>query len=129
MVNPFKRLIEVVESFFARAKEDGGILSSLKKQKGFEVSTIEGESNFNDILAWFKTQNLDPKRHTPFIANLIELKDAFTGVDVKVSKPCAIIVGFIDEQADSITSIIIESDALDAKTKEVFGDEKLVVLQ
>lgn len=129
MVNPFKRLIEVVESFFARAKEDGGILSTLKKQKGFEVSTIEGESNFNDILAWFKTQNLDPKRHTPFIANFIELKDMFAGVDVKVSKPCAIIVGFIDEQADSITSIIIESDALDAKTKEVFGDEKLVVLQ
>ena len=29
----------------------------------------------------------------------------------------------------TITSIIIESDALDAKTKEVFGDEKLVVLQ
>ena len=129
MVNPFKRLIEVVESFFARAKEDGGILSTLKKQKGFEVSTIEGECNFNDILAWFKTQNLDPKRHTPFNADFIELKDAFAGVDVKVSKPCAIIVGFIDEQADSITSIIIESDALDAKTKEVFGDEKLVVLQ
>lgn len=129
MENPFKRLIEAVLSFFARAKEDGGILSTLKKQKGFEVSTIEGESNFNDILAWFKTQKLDQKKHTPFIANFIELKDMFAGVEVKVSKPCAIIVGFIDEQADSITSIIIESDALDAKTKEVLGEEKLVVLQ
>lgn len=129
MVNPFKRLIEVVESFFARAKEDGGILSTLKKQKGFEVSTIEGESNFNDILAWFKTQNLDPKRHTPFIADFLPMKDMIGDNVTQITKPCAIIVGFIDEQADTITSIIIESDALDAKTKEVFGDEKLVVLQ
>ena len=129
MVNPFKRLIEVVESFFARDKEDGGILSTLKKQKGFEVSTIEGESNFNDILAWFKTQNLDPKRHTPFIADFLPMKDMIGDNVTQITKPFAIIVGFIDEQADTITSIIIESDALDAKTKEVFGDEKLVVLQ
>lgn len=129
MVNPFKRLIEVVESFFARPKEDGGILSSLKKQKGFEVSTIEGESNFNDILAWFKTQNLDPKKHTPFIADFFSAKDKIGDNVTQITKPCALIVGILDEQNDEISAVVFQCDALDTKTREVLGDEKFVVLQ
>lgn len=129
MVNPFKRLIEVVESFFARAKEDGGILSTLKKQKGFEVSTIEGESNFNDILAWFKTQNLDPKRHTPFIANFLPMKDMIGDNVTQITKPCALLVGIHDEQNDEIYAVVFQCDALDTKTREVLGDEEFVVLQ
>ena len=129
MDNILKRLIEFLKSLFHRDKKDGGIADALKGQKGFSVSTREGESNFLDILAWFKSQNLDPKRHTPFIADFIRMKDKIGDEVTQLTKPCALLVGIYDEQEDSIAAEVFQCDALDAKTSEVLGSEELVVLQ
>lgn len=129
MENILKRLIEFLKSLFHRDKKDGGITDALKGQKGFSVSTIEGESNFLDILAWFRSKNLDPKRHTPFVANFLPIKDKIGDDVTQITKPCALLVGILDEQDDSITAEVFQCDALDAKTREVLGSEALVVLQ
>lgn len=129
MEDILKRLIEFLKSLFHRDKKDGGITDALKGQKGFSVSTIEGESNFLDILAWFKSKNLDPKRHTPFVANFLPIKDKIGDNVTQITKPCALLVGVYDEQDDSITAEVFQCDALDAKTREVLGSEALVVLQ
>lgn len=130
MENILKSLMAFLKSIFCRDKKDGGITTdALKGQKGFAVSTIEGESNFPDILAWFRSQNLDPKRHTPFIANFIPFKDKIGDEVTQLTKPCALLVGIYDEQEGSITAEVFECDALDAKTREVLGSEELVVLQ
>lgn len=129
MDNILKRLIEFLKSLFHRDKKDGGIADALKGQKGFSVSTIEGENNFLDILAWFKSKNLDSKRHTPFVANFLPIKDKIGDEVTQLTKPCALLVGIYDEQEDTITAEVFECDALDAKTREVLGSEKLVVLQ
>lgn len=129
MENILKRLIEFLKSLFCREKKDWGIADALKGQKGFSVSTIEGESNFLDILAWFKSKNLDPKRHTPFIADFILTKDMIGYDATLLTKPCALLVGIYDEQDGNITAEIFQCNALDAKTREVLGGEKFVVLQ
>lgn len=129
MDNILKRLIEFLKSLFCRDKKDGGITDALKGQKGFSVSTIDGESNFLDILAWFKSKNLDSKRHTPFVANFLPIKDKIGDEVTQLTKPCALLVGIYDEQEDTITAEVFECDALDSKTREVLGSEELVVLQ
>lgn len=78
------------------------------------------------VLDYFKRLFLHAERHKPFIANLSKIKAEFKDAPVK---NCGIFEGVYDEVTDDIIhKLIIESDSLDTKTREILGNNKLVVL-
>lgn len=90
------------------------------------IKSIDGSTNFSDIVGWFKTLKLDKEKDVPFIADL----NVFKGMlKFEQKKNVALFIGVYDENLDKIIhSQIIEADELDQKTLEVLGIEKLVVL-
>lgn len=81
---------------------------------------------FTHVLDYFKRLLLRPERHKPFIADLSKLKQEIKDAPVK---NCGIFEGVYDEVTDDIIHTqIVESNSLDAKTREILGNEKLVVL-
>ncbi len=90
---------------------------------------IRGVLNFfAHVVNWFKEiYYLDQERHVPFIADANQLKDMIHSAPTKN-------VGIFEGVYDEITEEIVEhrqveADQLDSKTKEVLGNEPLVVLQ
>lgn len=89
--------------------------------------TIEGTLNFADVVGWFKQiEGLDQQKDVPFIADAARFEDA---LKIGPIKNRALFMGVYDEKKDEIThNLCIECNDFDAKTKEVLGDEALVVL-
>lgn len=84
-------------------------------------------SFFKEAVTWFRNKFLNPNKDKPFIGDFNQiikegLKDAPT-------KNVGIFRGVYDEQADEITDIeIISANSMDAQTKNILGNEKLVIL-
>lgn len=101
------------------------------------VKIINGLINFaRDVLQWFRSLNLKPTRHNPFICNLKvpgikqaikEAKVVNAGV---FDNENTIVEGVYDNTDDSISNIrIISGDGFDEKTKSILEDDDLVVLR
>jgi ribosomal protein L30/L7E len=88
---------------------------------------INGIFNFlAHCVNWFKSLRLDKNRHVPFVANGEQFKDM---LKTAPKKNVGIFQGVFDEATDEIVeNRFIEADALDSKTREVLGNEDLVVL-
>ena len=88
---------------------------------------INGIFNFlAHCVNWFKSLKLDKNRHVPFVANGNQFKEMLQKAP---TKNVGIFEGVYDEATDEIIeNRFIEADALDPKTREVLGDEDLVVL-
>lgn len=89
---------------------------------------ISGVFNFaRNVVAWFKNiYNLDKEEDTPFMANASKFKEM---LKTAPTKNVGIFQGVYNEETDEIThNQYLEADELDAKTREVLGDEPLVVL-
>lgn len=88
---------------------------------------INGIFNFlAHCVNWFKSLRLDKNRHVPFVANGNQFKEMLQKAP---TKNVGIFEGVYDEVTDEIVeNRFIEADALDPKTREVLGDEDLVVL-
>lgn len=91
--------------------------------KRFVVAVV---NFFSHVLNYFKGLHLQKQRHTPFLADLRKLKSEIKNAPVK---NCGIFEGVYDEYTDEIIhSQVVESDSLDAKTREILGNDKMVVL-
>lgn len=88
---------------------------------------IQGIFQFaKQVVGWFRSLTLDREKHTPFIADAQEFKEM---LKTAPKKDVGIFEGVYDEEADEIVANrYIEADKLDQKTKEVLGNEPLVVL-
>lgn len=88
---------------------------------------ISGVFNFaRNVVAWFKKINLDKEEDTLFMANASMFKEM---LKTAPTKNVGIFQGVYNEETDEIThNQYLEADELDAKTREVLGDEPLVVL-
>lgn len=92
-----------------------------------EKKCIQGIFTLTDVVGWFKNiANLDQNVDTPFIAKATEFKELLCWVS---TKKYALFMGVYNDSLDSLThAIIIETDELDEKIKEILGNEPLVVL-
>lgn len=90
---------------------------------------VRGILNFaQHVVGWFKKiYNLDQEVDTPFIADASQFKEMLRTAP---TKNVGIFQGVYNEEADEIThNQYVEADSLDAKTREILGNEPLVVLQ
>lgn len=93
-----------------------------------EKKIIDGELNFQDVVSWFKNiDNLNQEIDTPFIAKADKFCDLLGCTPTKKN---SIFIGVYNNKSEIIThALLIETDHLDSKTKEILGNESLVVLQ
>ncbi|MGL4804781.1 MAG: hypothetical protein ACRC26_00285 [Bacteroidales bacterium] len=88
---------------------------------------IEGIVSFvHHVVGWFRELMLDKKKHVPFIGKMDEFKSALKNAPVKNA---GIFEGVYNEETDQIEHIrYLDADDLDTTTKQVLGDQPLVVL-
>lgn len=89
---------------------------------------IRGILNFaREVVGWFRSLTLDKDKDTPFIANAEQFKEM---LKTAPTKKVGIFEGVYNEESDEITyNRYLDADEIDNKTKEVLGNEPLVVLQ
>lgn len=104
------------------------IRSAIRYIRNVVRRVINGILSFTlHVVSWFHNKNLDPKKHTPFIANATKLKDILADAP---RKNVGLFQGVYDEQRDEIVHHEqLEADALDAQTQEILGNEEIVVLE
>ena len=104
-----------------------GICDFFESVVNFICDVIDGILDFfNDVVDWFKKKFLQKGRHIPFIGDKNKIKDMLKQAPVK---DVGLFKGIYDQQTDEITDMaVVEADELDAKTKEVLGNEPLVIL-
>lgn len=88
---------------------------------------IEGVvSFFRHVVGWFRELMLDKKKHVPFVGKMDEFKSALKNAPVKNA---GIFEGVYNEETDEIEHIrYLDADDLDDQTKNIIGDQPLVVL-
>ena len=88
---------------------------------------VHGVLNFfREVVDWFKSLRLNPQEDTPFIANASEFKEM---LKTAPKKDVGIFEGVYNEETDEITANrYLDADEVDQKTKNVLGNESLVVL-
>ena len=96
--------------------------------KDLNRKQISGTLNFNDVVSWFKNiPDLNQNVDIPFIAKAEDFKEMLGTLP---SKSFGVFIGVYNEASEYITHhLYIEADELDEQTKEVMGEESLVVLQ
>lgn len=97
------------------------------KQKEIKISVVDGPCNFSDFLAWFKSKNIDQKKHTPFIMKITPETAKMLNIP-ELTKPVGIILGIYDKSDDTFMYQAIQCDVLDQQTTDVLGNEMLVTL-
>ena len=104
-----------------------GICDFFESVANFICDVIEGILDFfSDVVSWFRKKFLQKGRHTPFIGDKNKIKDMLKTAPVK---DVGLFKGIYDQQTDEITDMaVVEADELDDKTKEVLGNEPLVIL-
>lgn len=103
------------------------IKAAFRWLKNIVRKVIHGILNFaTEVVNWFKSLFLDKNKHTPFIADAEQFKDM---LKTAPTRNVGIFEGVYDEEADEIiANRYLEADKVDQKTKEVLGNESLVVL-
>jgi hypothetical protein len=110
----FESIINAFKAFF-------------EKVKGIIKSIIAKIVNFAEqIKKWFKNLSLIKGRHIPFLTKKNEFREMLKKAPVK---NIGIFEGVYDEQTDEITEVrYIAADAIDEETRNVMGNQELVVL-
>ena len=113
------------------------IISALRWIKKFFRKVINGILNFaRDIRAWYLGRGLKQGKDIPFILNAKSFKELIKNAPVKdvgifsnEQKNVSVMSGLYNQETDEITdNQIIEADSLDAETREVLGNNEIVVL-
>lgn len=96
--------------------------------KGMVKTIVTAVVSFkNQVVNWFKTLPLIEGRHIPFIS---QREDFRTLLNNAPRKKIGIFEGVYDEQTDEISNLqYIAADQLDTQTKQVLGNEPIVVLE
>lgn len=89
---------------------------------------IRGILNFaREVVGWFRSLTLDKEKDTPFIADATKFKEM---LKTAPTKNVGIFEGVYNEDTDEITNNrYLEADEVDDRTKNVLGNEELVVLK
>lgn len=103
------------------------IKGAIRWIKNIIKRVIEGVFDFlAHCVNWFKSLRLNKEKHVPFVADAKAFKEM---LKTAPTKNVGIFEGVYDETTDEIiANQFIEADAVDTKTKEVLGEEDLVVL-
>ncbi|MDD6670121.1 MAG: hypothetical protein PUE54_10855 [Bacteroidales bacterium] len=81
---------------------------------------------FKNVVGWFKSLQLQQGRDVPFIAKPNQFKEMLKKAPVK---NVGIFQGVYNEETDEIThNEYIEADELDEKTRQILGNEEIVIL-
>ena len=118
-------ITDFVSPFLQRIGE--AFKAFIEKVKGIVETLIARILDFkSQIVDWFKIHPLIKGRHVPFLTRKEEFKTMLKNAPtVKVG----LFEGVYDEQTDEITDLrYIAADEYDEKTKQVLGNEELVVL-
>lgn len=106
--------------------------SEVRKSAPFQLvsETLDGVLHFPDIVAFFQGLKLEKGRHIPFMAQGTGLLK-FGRIDIPEKEGyIPIFLGVYDEVTECIISHrLIYATEIDARTKEVLGDEQLIVLE
>lgn len=88
---------------------------------------IDGVLNFvKEVVNWFRRLNLNPQKDTPFVADAKKFKEL---LKTAPRKKVGIFEGVYNEDEDEITAHqYVDADSVDQQTKDVMGNESLVVL-
>ncbi len=119
------QLFEVVKSWFCSLFG----LQPDPDDSRYNVCVIAGKISFQEhVVDWFRNIcYLDQERHVPFIADARKLNEIFQ-YNPKLLK--CLFIGVYDEKTEQIIEHrILEAEDFDAETRNVLGDEPLVVLQ
>ncbi len=121
-----------LSGFFCK-KNVGNLVDPQKAPNEVAVSTIDGQNNFADVLAWFNNKRSENVQDDEFfVADLRSLDEGQLGFSFTVkdplTKPFALLVGVFHKKDNSIEAEVFQCDALDAETKEALGNEKLVLI-
>lgn len=117
----------IVSPFLNSIKE--AFRAFIEKVKGIVETIIAKIVEFKtQIVDWFKQQKLKKGRDIPFLTTKQEFRDWIKNAPRK-NIGLGLIEGVYDEQTDEITDLrYISADEYDEKTKEVLGNDELVVL-
>ncbi|MCR5076767.1 MAG: hypothetical protein K6A82_01865 [Prevotella sp.] len=104
-----------------------GVKNFFQSVVNFIRKVINGVLNFyTHVLQWYKRLKLRQDRDIPFLMFGPTLKEMLKGAP---KKDVGIFKAVYNEETETITHHeFVEADALDEKTREVLGDEELVVL-
>lgn len=105
------------------------IKSFWSKIKNFFRRIINGVLNFfKDVIHWFASFRLRSGQHVPFVVNANSEKFKKM-IHEAPTKDVGIFQGIYDMNSEEISDgEYIEADSLDVKTRELLGQEELVVL-
>lgn len=113
----------------------GGIVYyQFKKKSDLQLNeeVVDTELLMDDIISFLKIQQLDQKRHVPFMVNgdCSKFRKLFHAPYPKAKEGyCSLLIGVYDEKTQEIVvNKLIHAKSLDKKIIEIFGNEKLVVL-
>lgn len=95
-----------------------------------DTEIVDKEVLFSDIVEWFRSQNIQKEKHTPFIAkDTAQILNKFTSLSSVPIDYQSIFIGVYDQKDDKIVTIKrIAAKSFDHQTMETFGDEDFVVL-
>lgn len=112
-------------------------LRSRKNSDGDSVvdvpsDVIDSEFSFDEVVSFFQSKQLNQEVHLPFIANgdCAEFKKMFKSSFPKSKDGyVSLFLGVYNSKTDKVEDMrLVYAKSLDAKTLEVLGNEKLVVL-
>ncbi|MCF0207008.1 MAG: hypothetical protein HUK15_06220 [Bacteroidales bacterium] len=124
----------IIVYFVHKSKKKGNkwqpIIDSISNAN-VEKMSLQGELNFSVVLNWFRSLNLDKEKDVPFMADASKMKNMLSDVvkSDEFNNKVVIFLGVYDEKEGVVSHArVLFADALDSKTKEVLGNESLVVL-
>jgi hypothetical protein len=111
-------MLEIIKNAFRAA---------LQWIKNIVKIVIDGVLNFAEkVVGYFKNLKLTPNKHVPFIANKQAFVDKIKNATVK---NVGIFQGIFNKDTNEFEHVQdLEADSLDQNTKEILGNEELVVL-
>lgn len=104
------------------------IVEAFQFIKNLVERIINGVLNFaKHVLGWFQNIiGLNQNRHVPFIADKAKFREALKTAPLK---DVGLFKGVYDKQTDEIVaSEYVGADSLDQQTKNILGNNELVVL-
>jgi len=97
------------------------------------VKTIDGTLDFGDVVGYFKSKKLDKGRDVPFISKDGDFNQFLKKTHKRFPEGkegyITLVLGVYDESTAAIKyAQILYVKQLDDKTKDVFGNDELVIL-
>lgn len=112
----------------------GAYFYSQRKKSKFEFTSdiLDAELSFDEVMAFFKSKNLNKDVHTPFIANgdSAELKEMIhQPYPEKKEGYVSLLLGVYNKDTDEIEDAkLIYAKSIDAKISDILGCETMIVL-